>query len=119
MQAAEVMQMRKTVREVPVADHVRDFAIGLVLDTHPELEKAPDITREYLRYGSSPRGAQALILGGKVRALLDGRFAVSRDDVVAVAPLALRHRVVLNFEGEAAGMTSDAILTELMKARKK
>jgi MoxR-like ATPase len=115
MGAEEVLAMRRTVREVPVADHVRDHAIQLMLNTHPELDRAPEITREYVRYGSSPRGAQALILGGKVRALLDGRFAVSREDVDAVIHLALRHRMVLNFEGEAAGLTTDAVLDEIQK----
>ncbi len=118
MGADEVLAMRRTVREVPVADHVRDHAIRLVLNTHPELDKAPEITRNYVRYGSSPRGAQALILGGKLRALLDERFALSREDVDHVAHLALRHRMVLNFEGEASGLTSDDVIDELLKLTK-
>ena len=118
MGAEQVLAMQRTVREVPVADHVRDYAIRLMLNTHPEREKAPEITRNYVRYGSSPRGAQALILGGKLRALLDGRFSLSREDVDQVAPLALRHRMVLNFEGEAAGMTTDAVLDELLRLTK-
>ena len=118
MGAAEVLAMRRTVREVPVADHVRDYAIRLVLNTHPELAKAPEITKNYVRYGSSPRGAQALMLGGKLRALLDNRFALSREDVDEVAHLALRHRMVLNFEGEAAGLTTDDVLDELLKITK-
>ena len=115
MGAEEILAMRRTVREVPVADHVRDYAIRLVLNTHPELDKAPDITRNYVRYGSSPRGAQALMLGGKLRALLDRRFALSREDVDEVAHLSLRHRMVLNFEGEAAGLTTDDVLDEILK----
>jgi len=118
MGADEVLAMRRTVRDVPVADHVRDYAIELVLNTHPELDRAPQITREYVRYGSSPRGAQALILSGKVRALLDGRFAVSRQDIEQSLHLALRHRMVLNFEGEAAGLTTDAVLDEIQKITK-
>jgi MoxR-like ATPase len=115
MTGASVQEMRRIVRGVPVADHVRSHAINLVLATHPELEGSPEITKQYLRYGSSPRGAQALILGGKIRALLDGRFAVSREDVDGVVHLGLRHRTVLNFEGEAAGMTSDDVLDEIGK----
>jgi MoxR-like ATPase len=118
MGAEEVLAMRRTVRDVPVADHVRDYAIQLVLNTHPELDRAPEITRQYVRYGSSPRGAQALILSGKVRALLDSRFAVSRKDVEASLHLALRHRMVLNFEGEAAGLTTDTVLDEILKETK-
>ncbi|MCK5804942.1 MAG: AAA family ATPase, partial [Lentisphaeria bacterium] len=75
-------------------------------------------TKQYIRYGSSPRGAQALMLGGKVRALLDGRFALSREDMDAVAHQALRHRMVLNFEGEAAGMNTDDLVDEIIKKTK-
>ncbi len=77
-----------------------------------------DITKQYVRYGSSPRGAQALILGGKLRALLDERFALAREDIDAVAYLGLRHRMVLNFEGEAAGLTADDVTRELLKFTK-
>ena len=118
MGAEEVLAMRRTVREVPVADHVRDYAIRLMLNTHPERDKSPDMTKQYVRYGSSPRGAQALILGGKLRALLDERFALAREDIDAVAYLALRHRMVLNFEGEAAGLTTDDLTRELLKFTK-
>jgi MoxR-like ATPase len=116
MGAQEIMAMRSTVRRVPVAEHVRDYAIQLALNTHPEVETSPEITKTYVRYGSSPRGAQALILGGKVQALLEGRFAVSRADIDKVLHLALRHRLVLNFEGEAADLTPDSVLDEIRKA---
>ena len=115
MGGEDVLRMRRVVREVPVAEHVQDYAIQLVLNTHPELDTSPEITRNYVRYGSSPRGAQALVLGGKVRALLDGRFALSREDIDEVLHLALRHRLVLNFEGEAAGLTTDKVLDEIKK----
>ncbi|MBN2496402.1 MAG: MoxR family ATPase [Deltaproteobacteria bacterium] len=118
MGAEELLAMRRTVREVPVADHVRDYAIGLTLNTHPEIDESPEITRKYVRYGSSPRGAQALMLGGKVRALLDSRFALAREDVDAVAHMALRHRIVLNFEGEAIGLGTDAVIDEILKRTK-
>ncbi|NMB75273.1 MAG: AAA domain-containing protein [Myxococcales bacterium] len=113
MGGEQVLAMRRVVREVPVASHVQEYAIRMVLATHPELPDAPEITRNYVRYGSSPRGAQALLLGGKVRALLDGRFALAREDIDAVCHLALRHRLVLNFEGEAANLTPDAVLDEI------
>ena len=113
MGAERILAMRRTVREVLVAEHVGDYAIGLVLATHPELPDAAPIAKKYLRYGASPRGAQALILSAKVQALLDGRFAVSREDIKAVMFMALRHRLVLNFEGEAAGLSADEIVTEI------
>ncbi|HOX42149.1 MAG TPA: AAA family ATPase [Myxococcota bacterium] len=113
--AAELLAMRRCLREVEVAEHVRDHAIQLTLNTHPELAASPDVTRQYVRYGSSPRGAQALMLGAKLRALLDKRFAASREDVDAVVHLALRHRLVLNFEGEAAGLTTDRVVDEILK----
>jgi len=118
MGAEQIMAMRRTVRKVPVADHVRDYAIRLVLNTHPELSNAPEFTKKHVRYGSSPRGAQALLLGAKLRALLDRRFSVSRDDIIAVSHLALRHRMVLNFEGEAAGYSTDDVLDEILKTTK-
>jgi MoxR-like ATPase len=113
--APEVLGMRGVVREVAVAEHVRDHAIRLVLSSHPERPGAPELVRRYVRYGASPRGAQALLLGGKLRALLDGRFAASREDVEAVAHLALRHRVVLNFEAEADGLSPDRVVDELLR----
>jgi MoxR-like ATPase len=103
------------VREVPVASHVQDYAVRLVMATHPKTEAAAPIASQYLRFGSSPRGGQALILAGKVRALIEGRFNVSFDDIEAVAPAALRHRLILNFEAEAEGVTSDHIITQVLK----
>jgi len=103
------------VREVPVASHVKDYAVRLVLATHPKTETAAPIASQYLRFGSSPRGGQTLILAGKVRALIEGRFNVSFDDIEAVAPPALRHRLILNFEAEAEGVTSDHIITQVLK----
>ncbi len=109
-----LLAMRRLVREVPVASHVRDYAAALVLATHPEHpEAAPQVT-QYVRYGASPRGAQALVLTGKVRALRQGRYNVAVEDIRAVVPAALRHRLILNFEGEAAGVAPDAILADLL-----
>jgi MoxR-like ATPase len=112
----EVLWMSSLLREVPVARHVQDYAVRLVQATHPEAPQAPEITRRYIRYGSSPRGAQALLLGGKIRALVAGRFAVSIDDLRAVAKPALRHRVILNFEGEAEGIQTDRIIDEILSS---
>jgi MoxR-like ATPase len=110
----EVMALRELVREVPVASHVRSFASTLVMSTHPQWEGSPEITRRYLRYGASPRAAQALVLGGKVLALRSGRFAVSVDDIKSIALPALRHRVIRNFEGEAEGIDEDRLIGEVM-----
>ena len=103
------------VREVPVATHVKDYAVRLVLATHPKTDTAVPIATQYLRFGSSPRGGQTLLLAGKVRALIDGRFNVSFDDIEAVAPMALRHRLILNFEAEAEGITTDHIIAQVLK----
>ena len=105
---------RELVREVPVASHVRSFASTLVMSTHPQWEGSPDITRRYLRYGASPRAAQALVLGGKLLALRSGRFAVSVDDIKSIALPSLRHRVIRNFEGEAEGIDEDRLIGEVM-----
>ena len=116
MTGSEALAARDLVREVPIAGHVRLFAATLVMATHPQWEEAPDITRRYIRYGASPRAAQALVLGAKVLALRAGRFAVSIDDVKSIALPVLRHRVILNFEGEAEGIDADRLLTEVLEA---
>ncbi|BDI34513.1 ATPase AAA [Capsulimonas corticalis] len=110
----EVMMMRQVAREVPVASHVREYAVRIILATHPRSETAPDITNQFVRFGASPRGAQALIKAAKIRALLDGRYNVAFDDISAVAPAALRHRIILNFEGEAEGIGTDAVIREIL-----
>jgi MoxR-like ATPase len=114
--ADEVMAFRELVREVPIATHVRSFASLAVMATHPQWEGAPEISRRYLRYGASPRAAQALVLGGKVLALRSGRFNVSLEDLRAIALPALRHRIILNFEGEAEGIDGDRLITEVLEA---
>jgi MoxR-like ATPase len=110
-----LMELMNLVREVPVASHVKDYAVRLVLATHPRTETAAPIATQYLRFGSSPRGGQTLMLAGKVRALADGRFNVSFDDIEAVAAPALRHRLILNFEAEAEGVTTDHIIAQILK----
>jgi len=110
-----LMELMKLVREVPVASHVKDYAVRLVLATHPKTETAVPMASQYLRFGSSPRGGQTLLLAGKVRALTDGRFNVSFDDIEAVAAPALRHRLILNFEAEAEGITTDHIIGQILR----
>ena len=110
-----LLELMGLVREVPVASHVQNYAVRLVLATHPRTETAVPIASQYLRFGSSPRGGQTLLLAGKVRALTHGRFNVSFDDIEAVAPAALRHRLILNFEAEAEGITTDLIIGRILQ----
>ncbi len=110
----EVLAMRGVVREVPMAREVQAHAIALVLATHPENTEAAPLAKKFVRYGASPRGVQALILAAKIYALLDGRFHVSRADIDKAALPALRHRIILNFEGEAEGATSEQVLEEIL-----
>jgi MoxR-like ATPase len=114
LSGAKVLAFRELIREVPVASHVRDFASAVVMATHPQWADAPEVTRRFVRYGASPRGAQALVLGAKVRALSDGRYNVSVDDLKALAAPALRHRVILNFEGEAEGVDVDNLVSQII-----
>ena len=110
-----LMELMKLVREVPVASHVKDYAVRLVLATHPKTDTAAPIANQYLRFGSSPRGAQTLILAGKVRALAQGRFNVSFEDIQSAALPALRHRLIPNFEAEAEGITTDDIIAQILR----
>ncbi len=110
----ELDDMRRIVREVPVAEPVKRYAMRLVLATHPDSRHAAETTKRFVRYGSSPRGAQTLILGARVHALLDGRLNVSFDDVRSVALPALRHRLIRNFEGEAEGIEPDEIVGKIL-----
>lgn len=107
-------EMGQLARQVPIAGHVTDYVVRLVLGTHPEGEAATATTRAYVRYGVSPRGAQAIVLGAKIRALIEGRLNVSYDDIRAVTLPALRHRLILNFEAESGGTTADDILRALL-----
>ena len=110
-----VLEMRELTRRVPLAKPVQDYAIRVLQATHPETTEATPMVKKYVRYGSSPRGAQAILLGAKIRALLDGRFAVAVDDIRQVATPALRHRTMLNFEGEAEGVGTDAVIAEILE----
>jgi MoxR-like ATPase len=110
----QVIELQRLVRQIPVASHVKDYAVRLVLATHPKSETAAPIANQYLRFGSSPRGAQTLLLASKVRALIQGRFNVSFEDIQTVAPAALRHRLILNFEAEAEGITTDLVIAQIL-----
>jgi MoxR-like ATPase len=112
--AAEIVEMQQLARAVPIAPHITAYAVSLLAATHPDQARAPQLVRDYVRYGGSPRGAQALVTAGKIYALLDGRFNVSIDDIRAVTLPALRHRVILNFEGEAEGITPEAIVRSIL-----
>jgi MoxR-like ATPase len=111
----EVLRMRDVVRQVPLAREIQSHAVNLVMSTHPEDKFASPLAKKFVRYGASPRGAQALILAAKIYALLDNRYHVSRADVVKAAPSALRHRIILNFEGEAEGASTDDVIAEIIK----
>jgi MoxR-like ATPase len=115
LEQGEVLEMRKTVLSVPIAKSIQDYAIRLTLATHPNAPQSHPLTNKYVRFGASPRGTQALVLGGKVQALLNDRAHVSAEDIRAVAYPALRHRMLLNFEGEAEHVDTDVILKEILK----
>jgi MoxR-like ATPase len=110
----EILEMQALVRTVPVARHVQDYAIRLLQATHPDVPGSPPKTRRFVGTGASPRGAQAMLLAAKIRALFHGRYAAAIEDVRASAKQALRHRVLLNFEGEAEGVSSDAVIDEIL-----
>ena len=112
--ADEILEMRSIVKLVPIATHVKDYAIRLTLASHPDNANASEQTREYVLFGASPRGVQSLILAGKVSALLDGRYNVSIEDINDVAKPALRHRIVLNIRGETEGIDMDDIIDEII-----
>ena len=111
----EIREAQQLVRRVAVAEHVQDYAIRLVLGTHPQGEFACDITNQYVRFGSSPRGLQAMMLGAKVRAMLDERYHVSFSDIRESALPSLRHRILLNFEAQAEGVSNDDVIRSIIK----
>jgi MoxR-like ATPase len=113
-----ILEMSRLVREIPIAHEVRRYGIALVMATHPEHELASEAAKKYVRYGASPRGAQAMILGAKIKAILDHRYHVAREDLRAVAPAVLRHRLILNFEGQAEGVSSDDVIAKILQTVK-
>ena len=114
MTGDRILQMSQLARQIPIADEVRRYGIALVVATHPDHELAAAATKKYVRYGSSPRGLQALILGAKIRAILDSRYHVSREDLRAMAIPVLRHRLILNFEGQAEGIMADDVIAKII-----
>jgi MoxR-like ATPase len=111
---ADILAMQALARDVPIASHVMAYAVRILRATHPDGEATPELVTKYVRYGASPRGGQAMVLGAKIHALLDGRFNVAFNDVQAVAPPALRHRIILNFEGEAEGISTDSVVRAIL-----
>lgn len=110
-----ILQLSQLARQIPIANEVRRYGLTLVMATHPEHELAAPITRKFVRYGASPRGAQAMILGAKIRAILDQRYHVAKEDIRDMAPAVLRHRLILNFEGQAEGVSTDTVIEEILK----
>jgi MoxR-like ATPase len=113
---ATVLELQEIAREIPVASHVADYAVRLVLASHADLPEAAETARRNVRFGASPRAAQSIILASKIHAVLAGRLNVSFDDVRRVALPALRHRLILNYEAEARGLTTDRVVAELLAA---
>jgi MoxR-like ATPase len=113
--AESILQMADLVRQTPVASHLSEYVARLVVATHPDKPSATPMVKQFVRYGASPRGAQSIILGAKVVAVMSGRYNVSYEDIAIVAPAALRHRLLLNFEGQAEGVSTDDVTAELLK----
>jgi MoxR-like ATPase len=115
-EGSTVLELQELVREIPVASHVADYAVRLVLASHPDLPEAAETAKRSVRFGASPRAAQAIILASKIHAVLAGRVNVAFDDVRRVALPALRHRLILNYEAEAKGVTADRVVAELLNS---
>ena len=118
LSSEEILQLQDIVRKVPVADHAANFAVKLVRMTRPDAG-APDFVKQSVSWGAGPRGAQAIILGAKARAILQGRYAVSVDDIKAVAFPGLRHRIIMSFHGEAEGMKTEQLIQRLIENTEK
>jgi MoxR-like ATPase len=116
LDAAQIDDMARIARSVPISKPVQQYAIHLTLATHPQSATAPELVKKYVRYGASPRGAQALVIGGKIHALLEQRVHVACEDIRAMTFPALRHRLLLNFEGEAEQIDTDVILQAILDA---
>jgi MoxR-like ATPase len=119
LDAEQIMQAQDLVRHVVIAEHVQDYAIRVVLATHPQGEFAAETTNRFVRFGSSPRAVQSLVLSGKVRAMLDERYHVSFSDIESSVLPAMRHRILLNFEGQAEGITTDDVLKQVLESTPK
>ena len=115
MDGASILEMRKIIREVPIAKPVQDYALRVVMGTHPEIDGASDSAKKYIRFGASPRAAQAIITASRARALMEGRYNVSFEDIRYVAYPSLRHRFFLNFDAIADNVTTDGFISELLE----
>jgi MoxR-like ATPase len=111
----QVLGMGQLALSTPIPSHVSEYVARIIVASHPESDEATQMIKDYARYGASPRGAQALIIGAKINALLEGRYNVSFEDIQAVAPVALRHRILLNFEGQADGLRTDDLVADILK----
>jgi MoxR-like ATPase len=116
MDRESILEVRQVCRQVLVAAHVQEFAIRLVMATQSDHKEAHELARKYVRYGSSPRGAQALVECGRVLALMRGRYHLAMEDILQVAPAVLRHRIILNFDAHADGQTPETILQSILKS---
>jgi MoxR-like ATPase len=113
----DLTAMSHLAREVPVAEPVMERAVAILLGTHPDRQEAPDDVRQYVRWGASPRGLQTLVLAGRIRALLEGRYNLAMEDLEAIAAPALRHRIFLNFEADAAGVDTDRVVEAVLQTQ--
>lgn len=115
MTGEDILAIRNVIRDMPVADAVMDYALSIVVATHPENKEAPEITKKYIQTGASPRAAQAIVKTAKARAFMEGRFNVAFEDIQFVAYPALRHRLALNFEAVSEGVNADAVISDILK----
>ncbi|GKU27615.1 AAA family ATPase [Clostridium folliculivorans] len=119
MGGEEILEVRKLLKEVPISKAVEEYALKIVLSTHPDYENSPEISKKYIRYGASPRAAQAIISTSRVRAIMEGRFNVSFEDIKYVAYPALRHRFFMNFDAVADGITAENIISQILESQLK
>ncbi|HEX3655612.1 MAG TPA: MoxR family ATPase [Pirellulales bacterium] len=118
LDGSRILELSRLARQIPIAPEIRRYAIDVVMATHPDNSLATEMARRYVRYGASPRGAQAMILSAKIRAILDSRYHVARDDLRAVAPAVLRHRLILNFEAQAEAVSADSVIADILERLK-
>jgi MoxR-like ATPase len=117
MNGEEILNIRKILKEVPISKSVEEYALKVILATHPDYERAPEASRKYIRYGASPRAAQTIISTSKVRAVMEGRYNVSFEDIKYVAYPALRHRIFMNFDAVADGVSAEAVIGEILRSQ--
>lgn len=117
MNGEEILSIRKILKEVPISKSVEEYALKVILATHPDYERAPEAAKKYIRYGASPRAAQTIISTSKVRAVMEGRYNVSFDDIKYVALPALRHRIFMNFDAVADGVSAEAVIGEILRSQ--